>query len=366
MKILYMIPWFHAGTGQETTLQQIITYGNGKWESVLLSNKLHLERGIFPDGYSVGLKRMKRYYSLMLPHQALPPWAKEYDIIHIKSGAPYLKWVSQKEMPLIYTLQGPWITSTLGLKGKFQGLLANITESKSLLEKADVLVGVSKWICEYYKNSMGLVLKYIPDTFNLDLYRYTEKMPDVNNLKLLIVGDWDGFKGRKRQHEFIDKMPLIARELPGIKLRLVGLGKENIQRLSEYADKLGCAEFIELYGKVPETELAHLYSSSDILVVPSTFEGFHRPTLEAMASGTPVLARDTTPIVGPLYSAHFLHVRESGGGDFFHVSYDNVVEKIWTIIKNYKTMSIKGMEYAKQFDSMNVLPAYEKLYYSLI
>ena len=47
---------------------------------------------------------------------------------------------------------------------------------------------------------------------------------------------------------------------------------------------------IRLTGFVPDDELAALYRGADALLFPSRYEGFGLPALEAMASGTPVVA----------------------------------------------------------------------------
>ena len=51
---------------------------------------------------------------------------------------------------------------------------------------------------------------------------------------------------------------------------------------------------IHLVGHVGDDELAALYSAARALVFPSLYEGFGLPALEAMASGIPVIASNTT------------------------------------------------------------------------
>jgi glycosyltransferase involved in cell wall biosynthesis len=51
---------------------------------------------------------------------------------------------------------------------------------------------------------------------------------------------------------------------------------------------------VHLVGHVEDEELPALYSAARVLVFPSLYEGFGLPALEAMASGTPVVASNTT------------------------------------------------------------------------
>jgi glycosyltransferase involved in cell wall biosynthesis len=58
----------------------------------------------------------------------------------------------------------------------------------------------------------------------------------------------------------------------------------------------GLEPAVRLLGYVPAAELPALYREAELVVVPSQYEGFGLPALEAMASGTPVLAADTSTL----------------------------------------------------------------------
>lgn len=60
--------------------------------------------------------------------------------------------------------------------------------------------------------------------------------------------------------------------------------------IRQLIDEAGLAPFVGLTGFVPDADLRHLYSAAQALVLPSFYEGFGLPVLEAMACGAPVVA----------------------------------------------------------------------------
>lgn len=69
-------------------------------------------------------------------------------------------------------------------------------------------------------------------------------------------------------------------------LRLVVVGPEKDASLADELRLVGA----DVRGYVPKEELAELYRGAAALVLPSLYEGFGLPVVEAMASGTPVVA----------------------------------------------------------------------------
>lgn len=72
------------------------------------------------------------------------------------------------------------------------------------------------------------------------------------------------------------------------RLVLVGHDPTGVAELARRYPTLDLAR-VERVEHLTQAELARLYRSADVLLFPSTCEGFGLPVLEAMASGTPVI-----------------------------------------------------------------------------
>ena len=76
----------------------------------------------------------------------------------------------------------------------------------------------------------------------------------------------------------------------------------EVRQIREQIARVGRPESVLMTGYVPDEDLAHFYRLSYALVQPSLMEGFGLPPVEAMASGTPVLASTAgslPEVVGP-------------------------------------------------------------------
>ena len=98
---------------------------------------------------------------------------------------------------------------------------------------------------------------------------------------------------RKDPIAALEALALVDREL---RLMLVGPDKGSEGEARRVAAKLGLEERVQFTGHVEKHELAELYRGAACLVFPSRYEGFGLPVVEAMASGTPVVASATGSI----------------------------------------------------------------------
>jgi glycosyltransferase involved in cell wall biosynthesis len=98
---------------------------------------------------------------------------------------------------------------------------------------------------------------------------------------------------RKDPIAALEAVALLGKDL---RLVLVGPDKGSEGEARRAAARLGLDRRVEFAGHVEKQELAELYRGAACLVFPSRYEGFGLPVVEAMASGTPVVATATGAI----------------------------------------------------------------------
>ena len=107
-----------------------------------------------------------------------------------------------------------------------------------------------------------------------------------------------GFDPRKQVNELLLAYTYVG-EAEGENIPLVLAGREPdwtnplYADLREYARRLDIEDYVRWIGYVDEADKPALYRLADVFAFPSEYEGFGLPPLEAMASGTPVVAWDS-------------------------------------------------------------------------
>lgn len=114
----------------------------------------------------------------------------------------------------------------------------------------------------------------------------TRRAPDVaRGAGALFCGSWDHMKGISY---LVEAFSMLAREGQGVPLTVLGSGVSAQTVLQSFSEE--ARRHVTVVDKVPEERVIAEFQRHDVLVFPSTYEGFGLVVIEAMSQGLPVIA----------------------------------------------------------------------------
>lgn len=151
------------------------------------------------------------------------------------------------------------------------------------------IVTPSEWLAKLVKQSFlkDYPVKIINNGIDLNVFRPREsdfrkkyEIPENKYLLLGVAFDWGVRKG-------LDIFIELFRRLPQERFQIVLVGtNKNI-------DKCLPNGIVSIYRTQNQTELAEIYTASDVFVNPTREDNFPTVNMEAIACGTPVITFDT-------------------------------------------------------------------------
>ncbi|MFN0051234.1 MAG: glycosyltransferase family 4 protein [Planctomycetales bacterium] len=181
-----------------------------------------------------------------------------------------------------------------------------LAQEQCCLEQADLVLTVSEVNAAYLRHR-GVEphrLRVIPNGVDTDCFHYVPPRPcQDREMELLYSGTLSSWQGVQTA---IEALALYRRDAPA-RLTIVGSGRPGqARRLRELAWQLGVDSFVELVEGVSQSELARRHHAADAILAPllpndrNLVQGCcPLKVLEAMASGTPLVASDL-PVVRAL------------------------------------------------------------------
>ncbi len=130
---------------------------------------------------------------------------------------------------------------------------------------------------------------------------------------------------------------------PDLQLILVGGKGWLYDEIFHRVEALGLGDRVRFTGYVPEQDLPLWYNAAALFVLPSVYEGFGMPVIEAMACGTPVIAARTSSIPEAAGEAAAL---------FDPQSVDELADRMATVLNNpglLDKMRELGLRQSRQF-----------------
>ena len=109
------------------------------------------------------------------------------------------------------------------------------------------------------------------------------------------------FVGSSHPHKnlisLVKALPGVFRNYPEIELAVSGfMDGENFGIIEDAINESGIKDKVRFLGHLPDNEIPALYSSAEMLVFPTLYEGFGLPPLESMSFGCPVIISNTSSL----------------------------------------------------------------------
>lgn len=306
-----------------------MTYSENRKISILLPDlrgggvermRLVLAKEFSREGFQIEIVVMRRSGDLLLEAE------KSFKVVDLKCQrarslpfalAEYLKnnsidgllvamWPVTVLAPLVKLLgyKGPIVASehnTLSVQYNAWGKLHRLAMRVSMLigyrmvsKRVAVSQGVARDMAKLACMKEGQVevihnpLRHLPKESDTNNQIVEALWENSSALRFLNVGS---FKSQKNQSLLLRSFSRMLRESgrTDAKLMLVGSGPLEI-KLKEEAELLGISENIIFAGF--QSDPFPFYQSADCFVLTSDYEGFGNVVVEALASGTPVIATD--------------------------------------------------------------------------
>ncbi len=200
-------------------------------------------------------------------------------------------------------------------------------------------------IIKHYKVKEKDVVVIYPGIKEVSSMEYNVLSKNELSKKYKIGSNYILFVGTLQPRKNIVKLIEAFSKLELKDLELVVVGKKGwlFEEILEAPQKYGVEEKVKFVDFAPDEDLPSLYANAQLYVLPSLYEGFGLPVLEAMKYGCPVATSNVSSL-------------PEAGGDaavyFDPESSDDIAKTIEKVLKDKKlrdTMIKKGYEQVKKF-----------------
>ncbi len=228
----------------------------------------------------------------------LRPRAGEFDLVHDNQCLGYGILKIEEKIPTIVTLHHPitkdrqlemshaksrmkrWSVGRWYSFVKMQGKVAS---------KMPRIVVVSQNSIDDIHHDMGVSIdrmRLVPVGVDPDLFRPLDHVTRRPGRLITTASADVALKGLSYLLEAMAKL----RTERDVTLTIIG--KPRPGHSMDLIDSYGLAPHIEFVSGVTDERIVELYAEAELAVVPSLYEGFSLPAIEAMCTGTPLVATD--------------------------------------------------------------------------
>ena len=247
--------------------------------------------GMFPDIFTFSMRAYLKLCDLMS--------RQRFDIIHDNQTLGYgLLLAKSLGVPIVATIHHPisidMAASLAEVKSWLTRFRRTIFYSFLIMQgvvsrRMDRVVTVSKTSAEDTIRAFKLRedrVRIVHNGVDTGIFRRLDQVEKEPN-SLVIVGKTED---KKKGVPFLLKAVQLLKGDVDVKVSVVGIQGPDDGYRTKLVQGLGIGDRVTFTGHIGADELVRLYSSAEIAVTASLYEGFGLPAAEAMACGTPVIA----------------------------------------------------------------------------
>lgn len=190
----------------------------------------------------------------------------------------------------------------------------------------------------------------IHNGINHQQFYQTAKSSKNQRFQIIYAG---GLGKRKNVDLLLRVFKRIEEKFTDVDLTIIGAHPDRTG-LPQLAEELAI-QHVSFPGFLPDEQMNNFYNTGDLLVFPSSYEGFGFTPLEAMACGTPVISTD----------GGALPETAGGGALISTMEQEDLFEKISQMIESEdlrKTYIAKGLKWASHFTWEQTAIAQKEMY----
>jgi len=130
-------------------------------------------------------------------------------------------------------------------------------------------------------------MKLVPVGVDPDLFKPLPSVPRQTGRLITTASADVALKGLSY---LLEAMAKLRTERDDIRLTIIGKPREGAS--NDLIDQLGLRPHIDFVSGVSDERIVELYAEAELAVVPSLYEGFSLPAIEAMSTGICLVATD--------------------------------------------------------------------------
>ena len=263
----------------------------GFWELKTREDALEMAvfmTGVFPEPLAFSARAARE----------LKPRAHEFDLVHDNQCLGYGILKIEEKIPTIVTLHHP-ITKDRELEMSHAKTRARrfsvgrwysfVKMQGKVASKMPRIVVVSQNSIDDIHTDMGVEIdrmRLVPVGVDPDLFK---PLPHIERRPGRLITTASADVALKGLSYLLEAMAKLRTERD---VTLTIIGKPRPGHSMDLIDSYGLAPHIEFVSGVTDERIVELYAEAEMAVVPSLYEGFSLPAIEAMCSGTPLVATD--------------------------------------------------------------------------